>query len=233
MTVPALTEPAAILLDWDNTLVDTWPTIRDAMNHTLVRFGQKPWSMQEIRTRVRKSMRDSFPDLFGDAWPDAADVYYDRYQSIHVDRIAALPGAQDLLSYLHGRGLFSAIVSNKAGHYLRIEADHLGWSRYLGNLVGAGDAKRDKPAPDPVLMALDGSTLRPQDNVWFAGDADIDLECAVNAGCIPVLVRENAPDSAEMTGLPPHHYAENCTHLKRMIQQASGSLDSFRGFVVS
>ena len=219
-TAPA--KPNAILFDWDNTLVNTWPTIHDAMNHTLVHFGMTPWSMDETRSRVRKSMRNTFPSLFGEAWLDAADVFYGRYQAIHVDRLEPLPGAEELLAYLHQQQVFSSVVSNKVGNYLRIEARHLGWDHYLVHLVGAGDAEHDKPALDPVLMALADSGTAPQSTVWFAGDANIDLECAQNAGCTPILVRENKPDSNEVADLPPHHYVPNCSKFKVMVAQALG-----------
>ena len=61
--------PRAFLFDWDNTLVDSWPIIHDALNVTLTAFGKEPWSLDETRSRVRKSMRDSFPKLFGDFLP--------------------------------------------------------------------------------------------------------------------------------------------------------------------
>ena len=56
------TKPQAIIYDWDNTLVDSWPPIQDALNTTFVAFNMPPWSMNEVRERVRKSMRESFPD---------------------------------------------------------------------------------------------------------------------------------------------------------------------------
>ena len=59
-------KPRAILFDWYNTLVYSWPVIHDALNVTLEAFGLEPWNMDKTRVRVRKSLRDSFPELFGD-----------------------------------------------------------------------------------------------------------------------------------------------------------------------
>ncbi len=47
------------------------------------------------------------------------------------------------------------VVSNKAGKFLRAEVVHLGWSPHFGAVVGAGDARADKPDPAPILMALE------------------------------------------------------------------------------
>lgn len=209
-----LTRPKAVLFDWDNTLIDSWVIIHDAMNATLSHFRMAPWTLDETRNRVRKSMRDSFPTLFGDDWPQAADVFYGRYREIHVSRLEPLPGSSEMLHALHEQGLFMAVVSNKTGEFLRLEAQHLGWDRYLSNLVGANDATCDKPAPDPVHMALSGSGYEPALNIWFIGDADIDLECAINTGCTPILVRDTPPSPGEFAEHPPAKYLKNCWELK-------------------
>ena len=171
--------PKAILFDWDNTLVNSWPVIHDALNTTLTAFGHKPWTMDETKQRVRKSMRDSFPALFGDEWESAGEVFYERYAAIHIEKIEPIPNVGKMLDTLHSQNIYLGVVSNKLGEYLREEADQFGWNRYFGRLVGAFDAEQDKPAPDPVTLALDGSGFDPGSDVWFAGDADIDMECAV------------------------------------------------------
>jgi len=206
LTVPDR-PPQAILFDWDNTLVDSWPVIGDALNTTLTAFGHEPWSPDEVRTRVRKSMRESFPVLFGDKWQDAAEVFYARYGAIHTELVQPIAGMEKMLSTLTKMGIYLAVVSNKTGDYLRSEADHLGWNGYFGQIVGAYDAERDKPAIDPIHMALvdgppfDGSWT-PQD-VWFVGDTDIDMECAANANCTPILLRQHDPEEGEFTRFPP------------------------------
>ena len=210
----SLPRPKAILFDWDNTLIDSWAIIHEAMNTTLKHFDMQTWTLNETRSRVRKSMRDSFPLLFGDDWPAAADVFYGRYRDIHVSRLAPLPGSADMLQAIHEQGVFLAVVSNKMGEYLRLEAAHLGWDRYLSNLVGANDAPADKPSPAPVHMALDGSGHQPALDVWFVGDADIDLECAANTGCTSILVREAPPEPGEFDKHPPAKYLKNCWELK-------------------
>lgn len=209
--------PKAILFDWDNTLVDTWPTIQDAMNHTLVHFNMDPWSMAETRKRVRKSMRDSFPDLFGEAWHDAADVFYGRYRDIHINQLRPLPGAEDMLKQLHAKSIYMSVVSNKLGDYLRAEVKYLEWGSYLDNLIGAGDAAHDKPASDPVHLALAGSELIPDSSIWFVGDANIDLQCGTLAGCTPILLREEAPSVGEFDDYPPQHHMKNCSEFKDLL----------------
>jgi phosphoglycolate phosphatase len=163
-------------------------------------------------------MRDSFPALFGARWREAGEVFYRRFTERHMQTLQPLPGAAALLEELHRNGLYLAIVSNKKGDYLRKEAAHLGWDRFFGRIVGAFDAPRDKPAVDPVHLALDGSGIQPGSAVWFAGDADIDLECALNAGCVPVLLREIAPQPGEFDSHAPAIHVNCCLELSNMLR---------------
>jgi len=213
-----LSRPNAILFDWDNTLVDSWPVIQDALNTTLTAFGHTPWTLAETRQRVRKSVRDRFPGLFGERWKEAADVFYERYEAIHADRIRPLEGAEEMLRSISDLGVYLGVVSNKRGDFLRLESDQLGWSEYFGKLVGATDAERDKPAADPVEMALSGSGERPGAQVWFVGDADIDMECAYNAGCTPVLLRKEIPAPDEFSAFPPKRQFASCDALCKWLR---------------
>ena len=206
MRLPPTQRPRAVIFDWDNTLIDSWPVILEAQNATLTAFGHDPWTLEEVRTRVRRSMRDSFPELFGDRWEEAGDYFFEQFAAIHLERLRLLPGAESLLRNLADMGTILAVVSNKRGPTLRKEAEALGWSHLFHRLVGAMDASRDKPAPEPVLLALEDSGIDPGPDVWFAGDTDIDMECAHNAGCRPVLVRDERPRKREFgTGAVPLH----------------------------
>jgi phosphoglycolate phosphatase len=181
--------PRALLFDWDDTLVDNWGTIHEALNVTLAAMGRPTWSFEETLGRVRQSSRDGFPRMFGERWQEAQKIFYQAFARDHLETLKALPDAEATLKRLSDAGLYLAVVSNKHGDFLRREAAHLGWSGYFRRLVGAGDAAADKPAVDAVAMALDGSGLDRGPDVWFIGDADIDVECARNAGLTAVLLR--------------------------------------------
>lgn len=188
----AVPRPRALLFDWDNTLVDTWPCIGRATNITLETMGLKPWTPAEIRERVAGSLRDTFPKIYGDRWEQAREVYYRAFEQVHLEMLTELPGAGDFLAAAAKAGLYLGVVSNKTGKYLRQEAAHMGWDKHFKRLIGAQDAPRDKPEIDPVLMAMDASGLTLDKDVWFVGDAAIDVICAQNAGCTSVLLHAAA-----------------------------------------
>ena len=219
METESLRLPKAVLFDWDNTLVDTWPVIHEAMNTTLSAMGQPVWRMEETKDRVRLALREAFPPLFGKRWEEARDIFYARFREIHLERLEVLPGAEDVLTAFADRGVYLGVVSNKMGEHLRKEAAHLGWDRYFGQIIGATDASRDKPAREPVEMALRGSNAVPGPSVWFVGDTDTDMECAQNAGCFKILVRENQPSDGEfMKNFPDKHFI-NCGELCALVSR--------------
>ena len=95
-----LPRPRAILFDWDNTLIDSWGCIQAAMNATLRAMGHGEWDLEETKRRVAQSLRDSFPELFGTRWQEARDVFYRTFSAIHLDHLAPLPGAAEMLDGL-------------------------------------------------------------------------------------------------------------------------------------
>jgi phosphoglycolate phosphatase len=209
--------PQALLFDWDNTLVDTWGVIHEALNTTLIAFDKTPWTLDETRTKVRKSTRDSFPGLFGDKWEAAMEVFYQRYAEIHKIKLEAATGAAEMLETMHDRGFYMAVVSNKRGDFLRAEVEYFGWDRFFMRIVGATDAARDKPAKEPILMALNEGGIEPSDGVWYIGDADIDLNCAHQSGCHPVLLREKPPGEGEFAEFPPARHFTDCMALCKFV----------------
>ena len=207
-----LPQPQAILLDWDNTLVDTWPCIGKAANITLEAMGQAPWTEAEIRERIAGSLRDTFPKIYGERWEEARDKYYRAFEQVHLEMLTVLPGAEEFVRAARARGIYLALVSNKTGKYLRAEVNHLGWTHLFGKIVGAQDAPRDKPALDPVHMSLEGSGIDLGAHVWFVGDAAIDIECGRAGGCTTVLVRSESYD-----GVAPDAHVPHCTELMKAL----------------
>ena len=96
---------------------------------------------------------------------------------------------------------------------LRREAAHLGWACYFARLVGAADAAADKPDPAPIHLALEGSGIAAGPAVWYVGDTAVDMECALNAGCVPVLVGPAKPEDAEFSRHRPQVAFDDCSGL--------------------
>jgi phosphoglycolate phosphatase len=200
-----LPPPKAVIFDWDDTLLDTWQAALVARNAAFVAMGHEPWTDAEARARAGASGRDLFMQLFGERWEEAVKVYYDTFHAVAPEKIRVFDQVDNILQKLHEQKIYLAVVSNKRGNILRKEAQDYGFDKYFGRVIGAGDAAADKPDPAPVFMALEGSGIAPGPNVWFVGDSHIDMICALNAGCTPILIETKPPPEDLLSLHPPAH----------------------------
>lgn len=183
-----LKKPKAIIFDWDNTLVDTWPLIKTAINNTMSKMGRDHWSLEKVKNTVHKSMRDSFPEIFGDNWQQAGEIYRNSYHAINIDKIELLPNSLNLIKKINELGIAQFIISNKIGSTLRKEAKKLAVDKFFFSIIGSQDADFDKPDKSVVNLAILGSEIDLlKDEVWFIGDTIADIECAYNANCTPII----------------------------------------------
>jgi len=210
--------PRALVFDWDNTLVDSWGTIHEALVLTFTAMGHTPWTLEETKARTRLSLRDAFPALFGDRWDEARKLYLDHFTAIHLERLTPVAGAAALLEGAQQAGFHLAVLSNKTGRLLRREGEHLGWHGYFARMIGAGDASADKPDPVAMELALAGSGLAGAD-VWYIGDTALDMECAARAGCTGVLMGAPDPQDEAFARFPPAYRFADFTALAARLQR--------------
>jgi phosphoglycolate phosphatase len=216
-----MTPPAAILWDWDNTLVDGWAAIEFGLAATFRAFGMPVWDRVQVLANVRGSLRDTFPGMFGADWERARDIFYAEVRACHLGVVAPMPGA---VAAIAAAGLVApqGVVSNKQGPLLRAEAAHLGWAGHFGALVGAGDAAADKPDPAPMVMALAAMDVRPSPAIWYVGDTAMDMQAARRAGFVAVLLGDAAHDGGIATAAPDLHFADGDVLAAALLALAKG-----------
>ncbi|MTI10061.1 HAD family hydrolase [Curvivirga aplysinae] len=215
--IEKLKHPKAIVFDWDNTLVNTWPVIHKSLEETYLAFDKKPMTMDEVKSNVKYSLRDSFPDIFHDEWEKARDIFYDTFEKVHLEELQKLEGADIFLNDLKSLDIPISLVSNKTGKYLRQEAKHLEWDELFHRMIGAGDAENDKPAIDPLYLALEETNLELNEAIWFVGDSEVDIKIAENAGCTGILLHFNEVPT-DMAACP-HQVHPDFDSLIREIRQ--------------
>jgi phosphoglycolate phosphatase len=196
--------PSVLLYDWDNTLVDGWAGITAALNAVFTVFDRPLWTAEDTRNRVRVSLRESFPVMFGDHWERARDIFYESLTHEHLDHVNPMPGVPDVLEA--GIAWPQGVVSNKAGKFLRRESSHLGWDRFFGAVIGAGDAVADKPDPAPIHMALSAMGRTADASIWYMGDTALDMQAARAAGVTAVLIGNADHDGGVERAAPHIHF---------------------------
>ncbi|HPF78320.1 MAG TPA: HAD family hydrolase [Alphaproteobacteria bacterium] len=184
----------AVVFDWDGTLVDTCGLILDAHNHVRTYMGHPLWTMDDFLGQASKSAREYYPEVYGDRADEAQKVLYDFVEAHHLTYLKPMAMAQEMLDLFQTWQVPLAVVSNKRHNTLNIEVAHMGWPDRFRSVIGAGQAARDKPSPDPLLMALNqiDTLIKPAD-ILYVGDTETDLLCAKNAGCAIALIQSDRP----------------------------------------
>ena len=128
-----------------------------------------------------------------------------------------MPGVPEVLEA--GVGWPQGIISNKAGAFLRREVVFLGWSRFFGPVIGAGDAASDKPDPAPIHLALSQLNRIGDASVWYMGDTALDMRAARAAGVTAVLVGNADHDGGVERASPDIHFSsarDLCARLREL-----------------
>lgn len=184
----------AIIFDWDGTLVNTCGLILNAHNHVRSHYNHPLWTMDDFLGRASQSAREYYPTVYGDKAEEAQKVLYDYVEEHHLKFLKPMDHVELLFDYIHQSNVPMAVVSNKRHKTLYVEADHVKWKHHFKAMIGAGEAAKDKPSAEPLLMALSlmEGELTPAD-ILYVGDTETDLLCAQNAGCDIAFIQSDAP----------------------------------------
>ncbi len=178
----------AVLFDLDGTLVDSLPTIADAMVETLARHGyQHP--REEIMPLIGPPMNVLIEDLTGISPEDAARMNEDYLRIYYEQFIELTPeheGASALLDELAAAGRRLAVVTNKVEHGGREMVRIQGWDHYFGEIVGRDTAAAAKPSPLAAQYAMRSLEASP-DETGIVGDTEYDMQCGRDTG-LPMVI---------------------------------------------
>ncbi|MCF8495382.1 MAG: HAD family hydrolase [Alphaproteobacteria bacterium] len=177
--------PSAVFFDWDGTLVDSYPFLQKAHEHTLKTMGlyDGRHTGNWFFPYFGQPRAVIYEDLYGPRAAEAQKLFEVYFLENHCAHIEPLPGAGTLLEGLRRQGIVLGVVSNKRRMFVQREIDHLGWGEFFACLVGGGDAAADKPDAAPLFMAMDMAGLnRANSGLFYVGDTDADRGCAAHAG---------------------------------------------------
>ena len=213
----SLLYPKAMIFDWDNTLVDSHQTIATAINRLYEDYELPTVTLHQIKTSPQHALKDTFPQIFGTQWKEAREKYNIYFKEIHLEMLNVHEGAHDLLDYLSSIDMPLFIVSNKTHHHLEAEIKALNWHHHFHFIRGSLDGRVDKPDPEAIRHALKDSHISPSKEVWFVGDSPVDVECALNANCLPIIAHENSTISRFEYFKEPIVFIDNLLGVKDLL----------------
>ena len=103
--------------------------------------------------------------------------YCDRYEFLQKP----FEGMGEILQDLKDAGLRLGIVTSRTRDEFKKSVERYDFIRNFEVIICADDTKKHKPAPEPILAALDKMQIAPS-RALYVGDSSYDMACAKAAG---------------------------------------------------
>jgi HAD superfamily hydrolase (TIGR01509 family) len=189
---PARPLPAAVLFDWDGTLVDTIPMIYRANVVALREIGitlSREWYRERYTPDWRRSYRElGIPEHQWDA------IAARWAEEMRLGRPRALPYARPAIRRLRARRIPLGLVTASTRNVVEHNLPRLNLDGAFDTIRYADDVARSKPHPDALLEALDDLGVDAADAI-YVGDTTVDLAMADAAGTPFVAVGATTADA--------------------------------------
>lgn len=197
------------IFDIDGTLIDTIDMYMPAMIDTLAQHGHPvaPDKVEQTKHDLfgitgRDALRlagineEEIPEMLKD-WFDLA---YQR-----ADRAKVIEGIPEMLNTLANRkdAKIAIATSKLADEYQEYFVNKYDFAKLFKVAVTSADTKKHKPAPDPILAAMDKMGADPATTV-YVGDTVNDMKAAHAAGAkfAGALYSSANPDSIKDADFP-------------------------------
>lgn len=197
------------IFDIDGTLIDTIDMYMPAMIDTLAQHGHPvaPDKVEQTKhdlfgitgrdaLRLAGISEEEIPEMLKD-WFDLA---YQR-----ADRAKVIEGIPEMLNTLANRkdAKIAIATSKLADEYQEYFVNKYDFAKLFKVAITSADTKKHKPAPDPILAAMDKMGADPATTV-YVGDTINDMKAAHAAGAkfAGALYSSANPDSIKEADFP-------------------------------
>lgn len=185
----------AVLFDFDGTLVDSAPDIRQALNMTMTANNRRPLTLDEVRSIVGDGLLPTVHRAFALTGTsiDESESYVKfqqfitHYRNQKPDPTQIYPQALEILEKLQKANIKLGICTNKQEAATRRLVEQLEIASYFTAIAGGDTFVVHKPNPGHVTGLLDQMGVLPSNSIMI-GDSLNDVRAAHGAGlpCIAV-----------------------------------------------
>ena len=193
----------AVLLDIDGTLLDSNDAHAQAWSDVFREAGLEIGS-ETVRPLIGMGSDKLLPELTGiDAESEEGKRLIERRKEIftkeYLPVIRPFPNARELLERLRDDGARLVVATSASDDELRGLLKALGAEWLIDDKTSSNDAKRSKPDPDIVRVAVDKAGVSPE-RCAMLGDTPYDVEAASRSRVRVVALRCGGHGDDELRG---------------------------------
>lgn len=189
-----MTDFSAILIDFDDTLVNTEPLKRAALKQFLAENG-----VTQFEREAGQSSARIISDIFtedSDKLIEVFNVFQADYVGQHVKKEDVFPETRHFLRYLKEHQFTYNIVTTSTRRLLTVVVEKCDLEKFINPLkaITKDDVPgRNKPAPDPYLLAARKQNVSCEDCLAIE-DSKTGIRSALAAGCRTIIINRNETD---------------------------------------
>ena len=191
----------AILFDFDGTIANTVPAIREGVNNTMRRYGYPLHTEEEILSFINHGPRELIRRAIPESARSAEQIdrvladYNTEYGKVYDHTREAYAGMAELVDRLHRAGYRIGVLSNKQDEFVKKLAEQVLLPHSYDAARGVRPGEPTKP--DPLMPTELAKALGvPLSECVMVGDSDVDIATAKNAGMAHIGVSWGYRDEA-------------------------------------
>jgi pyrophosphatase PpaX len=176
-----------VIFDFDGTLADTNQLIINSFKHTYHAFFME-YDEEHVLSTFGEPLMTTMKRDFSDHKVEEVIECYKGYQvDKFKDEVCLYDTVIETLKFLKERGIKIGIVTSRMKQSTIDALQNFNIYSYFDVVVSADDTVNHKPHKEPLIKALNELNSNPGET-YYVGDSKFDMECAINAKAIPVLV---------------------------------------------
>lgn len=196
---------AAIVFDWDGTLMDSVGRIVRCLQLARAEIGAAPRSDEQMRDIIGLGVREAtlalYPGVGDDFVATFTQAYRRYYLEIDVTPTPLHADAEEVLSELAARGYLLGIATGKSRRGLDEALATTGLARFF-DATATADEHPSKPHPGMLEHVL-GRLGVVADDALMVGDSIFDLEMANNLAVRGIGITHGVHDATRLRDCRP------------------------------
>jgi pyrophosphatase PpaX len=198
---------AAVLFDFDGTLVDTTEMIHQSMRHaTSSVLGRDDIPREILLANVGRPLPRQMELIDAAKAESLLEAYRNHHEENHDDLIGEFPGVEESPSRLRSAGTKVAVVTSKRRSSVEMALRNFpGLRDVVDRFVTLEDTKEHKPHPEPLWRGLELLGGVPRERAAYVGDSPFDVQAAKAAGLTSVAVSWGAFSEDRLREAGPDH----------------------------
>lgn len=209
-----------IIFDFDGTLADTAELTVETMHKTNRALNLPDKSDAECKAMIGYRLEE-IPSILWPEMPDLSERYAATFREIYKSakedfKVRTYPGVSDTLTRLKLNGIRMAVASSRSKVSLMDLCHELHIDDYFQMVVGGGDVKNGKPAPDPVNLVL-ATQGWDKDETLVVGDMSVDILMGKAVGAATCGVIYGNGSVAELRDVGADYLISDFSELKALL----------------